>query len=72
MYAWCSTGAHISLSDVNQTDNWVDVLDVSKAASLRCLSLTATGSKTGLAHANCEEKRPFLCEVHIVAEIVPQ
>jgi len=62
-YSWCSIGALISPTDVNKTDNWVDVLDASKAASLRCLSLTVNGTKTGLAHANCEEKRPFVCEV---------
>jgi len=52
-------------TDVNKTENWVDVLDATKVASLRCLVLTVKAAKTGLGHANCEEKRPFPCEVDI-------
>jgi len=62
-YSWCSTGALVSPTDVNKTENWVDVFDAAKAPSLRCLLLTVIAAKAGLSHAGCEEKRPFLCEV---------
>jgi len=59
MYTWCSNSALIPEIDVKTSDSWLDV----SAGTKRCLAMAANISAAALTHADCAEKRPFLCQV---------
>jgi len=61
-YSWCSTGSVFPEADLAQKDNWLDGPGL-VSSSGQCLAIAINASAAALTHANCAEKRPFLCQV---------
>jgi len=61
-YSWCSTGSVFPETDLAQRNNWLDGPGL-VSGSGRCLAMAVNASSAALTHADCSERKPFLCQV---------
>jgi len=68
-YSWCSTGSVFPETELAQRNNWLDGPGL-VSGSGRCLAMAVNASAVALTHADCSERKPFLCQVPSIIQFI--